>query len=124
MIHNNITCSGDLNLIPQKNNLFRNRDYPKTNANNTQDILITNKDNFKWAFDYFFNRVKSNVTNQPFILNDENQIEKEVNPQAVSFKGKRLLDRLEGDWNLVRLKYDKDSRYHLNFKFSLNEQNI
>ncbi len=46
------------------------------------------KDNFKWAFDYFFNRVKSNVTNQPFILNDENQIEKEVNPQAVSFKGK------------------------------------
>ena len=124
MIHNNITCSGDLNLIPQKNNLFRNRDYPKTNADNTQDILITNKDNFKWAFDYFFNRVKSNVTNQPFILNDENQIEKEVNPQAVSFKGKRLLDRLEGDWNLVRLKYDKDSRYHLNFKFSLNEQNI
>jgi len=124
MIHNNTTCSGDLNLIPQKNNLFRNRDYPKTNANNTQDILITNKDNFKWAFDYFFNRVKSNVTNQPFILNDENQIEKEVNPQAVSFKGKRLLDRLEGDWNLVRLKYDKDSRYHLNFKFSLNEQNI
>jgi hypothetical protein len=124
MIHNNITCSGDLNLIPQKNNLFRNRDYPKTNSNNTQDILITNKDNFKWAFDYFFNRVKSNVTNQPFILNDENQIEKEVNPQAVSFKGKRLLDRLEGDWNLVRLKYDKDSRYHLNFKFSLNEQNI
>ena len=124
MIHNNTTCSGDLNLIPQKNNLFRNRDYPKTNANNTQDILITNKDNFKWAFDYFFNRVKSNVTNQPFILNDENQIEKEVNPQAVSFKGKRLLDRLEGDWNLVRLKYDKDSRYHLNFKFTLNEQNI
>lgn len=124
MIHNNTTCSGDLNLIPQKNNLFRNRDYPKTNANNTQDILITNKDNFKWAFDYFFNRVKSNVTNQPFILNDDNQIEKEVNPQAVSFKGKRLLDRLEGDWNLVRLKYDKDSRYHLNFKFSLNEQNI
>ena len=124
MIHNNTTCSGDLNLIPQKNNLFRNRDYPKTNANNTQDILITNKDNFKWAFDYFFNRVKSNVTNQPFILNDENQIEKEVNPQAVSFKGKRLLDRLKGDWNLVRLKYDKDSRYHLNFKFTLNEQNI
>jgi hypothetical protein len=124
MIHNHVACSGDLNLVPQKNNLFRNRDYPKTNTNNTQDILITNKDNFKWAFDYVFNRVKSNVTNQPFILNDENQIEKEVNPQAVSFKGKRLLDRMTGDYNLVRLKYDKDSRYHLNFKFTLNEQNI
>lgn len=124
MIHNHISCSGNLNLIPQKNNLFRNKNYPKTNTDNTQDILITNKDNFKWAFDYFFNRVKSNVTNIPFILNDENQIEKEINPYAVSFKGKRLLDRIEGDYNLVRLKYDKDSRYHLNFKFSLNEQNI
>lgn len=124
MIHNHVVCSGDLNLIPQRNNLFRNKDYPKTNSNNTQDILITNKDNYKWAFDYFFNRVKSNITNQPFILNDENQIRKEVNSQAVSFKGKRLLDRISGDYNLVNLKYDKDSRYHLNFKFSLNEQNI
>jgi hypothetical protein len=124
MIYNHISCSGDLNLIPQKNNLFRNKNFPKTNTDNTQDILITNKDNFRWAFDYFFNRVKSNVTNTPFILNDENQIEKWTNPQAVSFKGKRLLDRMEGDYNLVRLRYDKDSRYHLNFRFTLNEQNI
>lgn len=124
MVHNHVVCSGNLNLVPQKNNLAYNKNYPKTNADNTQDILITNKDNFRWSFDYMFNRVKSNVNNAPFINYDENQIEKFVNNQAVSFKGKPILDRLEGDYFLTRLSYDKDSRYRLTFKFGLNESDI
>jgi hypothetical protein len=124
MVHNHVVCSGNLNLVPQKNNLGYNKNYPKTNADNTQDILITNKDNFRWSFDYMFNRVKSNVNNVPFINYDENQIEKFVNNSAVSFKGKPILDRLEGDYFLTRLSYDKDSRYRLTFKFGLNESDI
>lgn len=124
MIHNHVVCSGNLNLVPQKNNLAYNKNYPKTNADNTQDILITNKDNFRWSFDYMFNRVKSNVNNAPFINYDENQIEKFVNSSAVSFKGKPILDKLEGDYFLTRLSYDKDSRYRLTFKFGLNESDI
>lgn len=124
MVHNHVVCSGNLNLVPQKNNLAYNKNYPKTNADNTQDILITNKDNFRWSFDYMFNRVKSNVNNVPFINYDENQIEKFVNSSAVSFKGKPILDKLEGDYFLTRLSYDKDSRYRLTFKFGLNESDI
>jgi hypothetical protein len=124
MIHNNVVCSGNLNLVPQKNNLAYNKNYPKTNTDGTQDILITNKDNFKWGFDYFFNRVKNNNSNTPFINFDENQIEKNVNNSAIAFSGKRVLERLEGDWFLVRMKYDKDSRYQLRFNFALNEVNI
>lgn len=121
LIHNNVSCSGYINLIPQKNNFVGNKDFPKTNSNGTQDILITNKDNFKWAYDYFFDRVLNNVSNIPFINYDKNQIEKTIDTNIVKFHGKRTLERMKGDWFLNRLSYDKDSRYSLTLKFTLNE---
>lgn len=124
MIYNNIVCSGNLNLIPEKTKTANSRNYPKTNTNNTQDIMITNPDGFKWNYNYFYNRVKSNTNNIPFLLQDKNQIDKLVNTTAVSFKGKALLDRMEGDWFLNRLTYDKDSRYSIALKFTLNESDI
>jgi len=121
MIHNNVACSGYLNLIPQKNNFVANKNYPKTNTDGTQDILITNKDNYQWAYDYFFNRVRDNVSNIPFINYDKNQIEKTIDTNIVQFKGKRILDRMEGEWFLNRLTYNTDSRYSLALKFATNE---
>ena len=121
LIHNNISCSGYLNLIPQKNNFVGNKDYPKTNTDGTQDILISNKNNFEWAYDYFFDRVLNNVSNIPFINYDDNQIEKIIDTNIVKFAGKRTLERMKGDWFLNRLSYDKDSRYSLTLKFTLNE---
>jgi hypothetical protein len=124
MIYNNIVCSGNLNLIPEKTKTSNSKNYPKTNLNNTQDIMITNPDGFKWNYDYFYNRVKSNTSNIPFLLQDKNQIDKFVNTTAVSFKGKALLERMVGDWFLNRLTYDKDTRYSLALKFTLNESEI
>jgi hypothetical protein len=124
IIYNNIACSGNLNLIPEKTKTANSRNYPKTNANNTQDIMITNPDGFKWNYNYFYNRVKSNTNNIPFLLQDKNQIDKFVNTNSVSFKGKALLDRMEGDWFLNRLTYDKDSRYSIALKFTINESDI
>lgn len=124
MIYNNIVCSGNLNLTPEKTKTANSKKYPKTNTNNTQDIMITNPDGFKWNYDYFYNRVKSNTSNIPFLLQDKNQIEKFVNSTSVSFKGKALLERMVGDWFLNRLTYDKDSRYSLALKFTINESEI
>lgn len=118
IIYNNYHNSGKLELIPQKNNLFTNG-YPKTFPDK-QQILITNKDNFKWGYDYFFNRVKDK-SNQSMFITDTNNIDKQVNPQVVKFKGKTVLERLRGDWFLNRLTYNKDSRYSLTFKFAVNE---
>lgn len=123
-IYNNITNSGTLNLIPQKNNLVFNKNYPKTNLDNTQDILVSNKDNFEWSFDYIYNRVKSNVNNEPNWFWDINQIKKEINSKAVSFKGKKVLDYMKGDYFLISLSYNKDSRYKLSHKFSTQDYNI
>ena len=120
MIHNNIVCSGYLNLIPQKNNLTNVKNYPITRPNGSQDILISNKDNFRWNYNYFYNRVRDNISNIPFINYDKNQIEKYVNTDIVRFNGKRVLDRLEGDSFFNRLSYYKDSRFSLSLKFALN----
>jgi hypothetical protein len=124
IIHNNIANSGNLNLIPQKNNLIFNKNYPKTNSDGTQDILISNKDNFEWSFNYIYNRVKSNVNNEPNWLWDINQIKKVTNDRAISFKGKRVLDYLSGDYFLINLTYNTDSRFKIIYKFSTQDFSI
>nr|DAJ54830.1 MAG TPA: stabilization protein [Caudoviricetes sp.] len=121
MIYNNVSCSGQLILDVQESNLFKVKDYPKTNTNNTQNILVTNKDNFQFTYDYIFNRIKYNTTNIPFLIQDKNQIEKSPNPSVIKFYGINPLKKMEGDWFLNRLVYDTDSRFSLTLKFVLNE---
>ena len=124
LVYNNIGTSGDLNLIPEANRITNSKKYPKTNANNTQDIMITNSDRFRWSYNYFYNRVKNNTSNTPFLLRDDNQIELFTNPSIVSFKGKPMLERITGNWFLNRITYDKDSRYSLIFKFTSSQSEI
>ena len=124
IIYNNICTSGDLNLMPEPNRITNSKNYPKTNANNTQDIMITNSDSFEWSYNYFYNRVKNNISNTPFILRDDNQIEIFTNPSIVSFKGRPLLERLLGNWFLNRLTYEKYRRYSLIFKFTTSQSKI
>lgn len=123
-VYNAVVNSGNLNLVPQKNNLAFVRQFPKTNADNTQDILISNVDNFKWSYDYLFNRVKTNLANQPVWLWDKSQINKTINPHAVGFGGKRVLQRLYGDYFINKLEYDKDSRYNLILKWAMNDTQV
>ena len=120
IIWNNVVCSGQLNLIPQKNNFINFSSYPKTNTNNTQDILITNRDNFQWSYNYFYDRVKTT----PYIVHDKNNIEKTVNSSAIAFKGINPLKRLQGDWFLNKLSYSKDSRFKLIFKFAIMNSEV
>lgn len=124
VIYNNIHCSGMLNLIPEPNRIFNTKKYPKTNTDGTQDIMIINPDSDKWNYNYFYNRVKSNTANTPFIIKDENQIDLEVNNNAVSFIGKNILARINGNYFLNRLTYDKDSRFKILFKFATSKSEV
>lgn len=116
-IYNNYECSGD--LVPVNNNgtLSQLSKYPITNSNNTQDILIS-YDNYRYSANYFYNRVLSNRNNQPIWFWDENQINKEVNRKAVSFYGKKTLERLKGNFFTVRLERDSNTNYDLDFRWS------
>ncbi len=114
-IYNSTNNSGILNLIEQKT-LRDVKDYPKTNSDGTQDILYSSLDR-NHHFNYFYNRVISQENNVPQFLWDEVMVNKTVNTKAVSFRGKRVLERLRGDYFYVRLINDKESR----FQISLNK---
>lgn len=116
-IYNNYENSGK--LIPIKNNgtLAQLSKYPITNSDNTQDVLVS-YDNYRYNLNYFYNRVRSNKNNQPIWLWDENQIDKEINPKAVSFFGKKTLERLKGNFFMVRLERDGNTNYDLDFRWS------
>tara|TARA_R110000868_G_scaffold74337_2_gene214891 strand:- start:4135 stop:10095 length:5961 start_codon:yes stop_codon:yes gene_type:complete len=120
-IYNNYENSG--RLIPSKNKgtLSQLSKYPITRKDNSQEILST-YDDYRYNINYFFNRTKSNSNNQPAWIWDENQIDKIVNPKAVSFYGKSTLERLKGNFFMVRLERDGNTNYDLDFRWS--EQTI
>lgn len=122
-IYNNTNHSGDLNLIAQKT-LSDTRKYPITNLiNNTQSILFTALDG-KHNINYFFNRIINQDNNIPMSIKDKNNIFKETNPRAVSFKGKRVNERLKGEAFLVRLENDAESRLNIVLKSGINDETI
>lgn len=116
-IYNNYENSGKLNLIKNTGALSQLSKYPITNSDNTQDILIS-YDNYKYNVDYFYNRVNSNKNNQPVWLWDSNQINKTINSKAVSFYGKKVLERLKGNFFMVRLERNGNTNYDLDFRWS------
>lgn len=114
IIFNGNNHSGKLNLNLQKTLRDINK-YPKTNGNISQDILFTTEDG-KHTVDYFYNRVKNQNNNVPLWNWDYNKIEKNVNPAAISFYGKKPLERMRGDQFIVRLEQDSESRYAMELK--------
>lgn len=117
-IYNSTNNSGILNLFEQKS-LRDTKDYPKTNIDNTQDILYTSL-NRTHTFNYFYNRVSNQDSNIPIWLWDESMINKSINNKAVSFKGKRVLERLRGDYFYVRLINDRSSQYQISLNKAAN----
>lgn len=99
-IYNNSNLSGRLKLVLQKT-LRDLSKYPKT-VGNTQQILQSQQDGIM-SFNYFYNRVKKEFSGIPLFKNDVNGVDKEINPTAVSFFGKRSLERLRGDSFIVNL---------------------
>jgi len=116
-IYNNYENSG--NLIPVLNNgtVSQLSKYPITKKDKEQEVLIS-YDNYRYNLSYFYNRTKSNRNNQPIWLWDENQIDKKINSKAVSFYGKSTLERLKGNFFMVRLERDGNTNYDLDFRWS------
>lgn len=119
-IYNSTNNSGMLNLFAQKS-LTDNRNYPKTNADNSQDILFTSNEG-KHSVNYFFNRVVNQDNNVPIFLKDKNDIFKTINPKAVKFSGKKVLERMKGDTFLINLSNTKESRFNLIFEKTINDE--
>lgn len=116
-IYNPTNNSGRLNLFIEKtlNSISK---YPRTNSD-SQDIqtVVLNE---KQRFNYFYNRVKNEENNVEIWQNDNVRINKTVNPHAVSFKGKKTLERMRGDYFLLRLE-STDTQHSITLKNTLQE---
>lgn len=119
-IYNNSENTGQLNLITEiKNNLYQKTQYPKNVAGATE-ILVTENDK-KWTFNHFYNRVRNELNNNPIWLFDKNVINKRINLPALQYN-QVWKDRLRGDWFLLRLQQDGDTRFKHIFKWVLSAE--
>lgn len=122
MIYNNTNSSGMLNLVTkEKNNRYQITQYPKVTLTGTD--ILTSFDEGKWSFNDFFNRVEEVNSNLPLWNYDKNAIEKTPNPKAITYKN-RWMDRIRGDWFLIRFEGGSDSRYKQMFKWVDPKDNI
>jgi hypothetical protein len=118
-IYNQTNNTGYLVIHPQET-LKNTKNYPKT-VENKQHILSATEDG-KQKINYFFNRVLNQDNNVPMFKKDENNIFKTIDPRAVKFGGKKILERLRGEVFIVNLSNTKDSRFGIEIKSAINNE--
>jgi hypothetical protein len=118
-IYNNTNNTGNLVIHPQKT-LTEASKYPKTEGDK-QHILSANIDG-KQNINYFYNRVINQDNNIPMFLRDENNIFKTINSRAVKFTGKKVLERMRGEFFILHLSNAKDSSFNISIKNTINNE--
>lgn len=123
IVYNNTNNSGKLKLIRrEENNRFQYTKYPKYNLDGSSEIL-SSYDEGSWRFNDFYNRTINENNNVPIWKYDINAIEKVINPQAISYKTS-WLDRIRGDYFMIRFEGGSDTRYKQIFKWNFNKEQI
>ena len=113
--------SGELHLVKNNGTLSQISNYPKTSGDGKyQEILVSNTFN-EYSVNYFYNRTVNNYANAPLWLWDENQIEKEVNTNAVKFFGKPILDNIRSRTVNIRLSNTEESRFRHLFNLGISK---
>lgn len=119
MISNQTNNSGLLRLSYEDN--YKKSDYPKYISEVEQMIPVTHHDDYI-RINYFYNRVLREDNHVPIFQRDKNDIYRSLNPQAISFSGKRLLERLRGDWFELTLINDVDTQFSQVFKWGVYDE--
>lgn len=120
-IYNSIQNSGELSLITQDMDDPRQIiDYPKYNVNNIE-VLQTCFENL-WSVNYLYNHVRNIRSGLPVWNNDNVDVLKSLNLTAMDYVND-YQDRIRGDYFLIRLVNDLDSRNKMFFRFAIEDRN-
>ena len=119
IVYNQTNNSGLLNL--NYDDSMNKSKYPINMGGVQQGIQATHFDEQLFV-NYFYNRVKKEDSHLPIWTWDENEIDKDLNPNAISFNSKRVLERLRGDWFSVRLTQDENTQFKHYFKWLVSVQ--
>lgn len=121
VVYNAHQNSGVLNLFHKKNNDIRqDLEFPRNNVNSI-DILQTEQ-NGKWSFNTFYNIVRRENSGLPIWRFDCSQINKVLDDRLLDYRSS-YKDRLRGDYFLVRLTQDIESRFKFLFRFGSDKRN-
>lgn len=117
VVYNQTNNSGILSV--DYNNTLSRHLYPKY-ISSTEQLIQGSHIDEQLSVNYFYNRVKDEDSGVPIWLNDDNEINKILNPSAISFTSKKVLERLRGDWFSVRLIQDNTSQFKQVFKWGIS----
>lgn len=123
-IYSTHTNSGELNLVPNTGVLSQISNYPKTSADNTKQEILVTKVGSEYTFNYFYNRILTHKSNNPYWIWDKNQINKTVNNEVVRFGGKSVLEMMRSNTFTVRLEQSNESRLRYNINLLASKLNL
>jgi hypothetical protein len=119
VVYNQTNNSGLLHL--NYDDGYKKSKYPFNVSSTEQGIMATHFDEQLWI-NYFYNRVKKEEAHLPIWNWDNNEIDKQLNPKTISFNSKRILERMRGDWFIVRLTQDNTSQFKHYFKWMVSKE--
>ena len=119
VIYNQTNNSGLLHL--NYDDSMNKAKYPLKINSTEQGIQATHHDE-QISVNYFYNRVRKEDFHVPIWNSDENEINKDLNPNIISFNSKKVLERMRGDWFTVRLIQDNESRFKHYFKWLISKE--
>jgi hypothetical protein len=122
VVYNPFQNSGLLELDHQKDNdLYQHLDYPRHNVNSV--TILQTEINHKWSFNFLYNRIRNERSGLPVWLYDCPQVDKTLDDRLLDYTY-QYRDYLRGDYFLVRLTNDKESRFKFLFRFATDERNF
>lgn len=119
VVYNQTNNSGLLHL--NYDDSYRKSKYPIYVNTVEQGIQATHFDEQLWV-NYFYNRVKREESHLPIWNWDDNEIGKQLNAKTISFNSKKVLERLRGDWFIVRMIQDNTSQFKHYFKWMVAKE--
>jgi hypothetical protein len=122
MIYNTYQNTGMLELVYQNyNNPFQLVQYPNYLANSAE--VLQTEIAGKWSINHMFNAIRRENQGLPIFLNDVNNIHKTLDNRLIQ-QNTTVKDYLRGDYFLVRLINDKESRYKYLLRYTTDSRNF
>lgn len=120
VVYNAFQNTGMLHLVHHdKNNLRQAIEYPKYLPTHTE--VLQTEINGRWTFNYLYNAIKEERAGLPIWKEDCPQIEKTLDNRLLNYLPS-YKDYLRGDYFLVRLIQDADTRFKLLVRWITNSR--
>jgi hypothetical protein len=121
IIYNSHQNTGLLELVHQKNDDGRQLiDYPNYNTNSIE--VLQTEIGGKWSINYLYDTIKSERAGMPIFLWDCANVLSTLDDRLLNYMP-TYKDYLRGDYQIVRLINDKESRFKFLFRFAVDIKN-